>query len=70
LVGYTAAGLLVDRLQRRSSLASVLALFYPSLRRRPKRLLLFCILGSLWSYLLDVPAILAVFTIPGGSWIC
>jgi hypothetical protein len=27
-------------------------------------------LGSMWSYALDLPAILAVFTLPGGSWIC
>jgi len=28
------------------------------------------VLGSMWSYALDLPAILAVFTLPGGSWIC
>jgi len=26
--------------------------------------------GSAWSYVLDVPAILAMFVIPGGAWIC
>ena len=26
--------------------------------------------GSLWSYCLDIPAILAAFTVPGGFWIC
>lgn len=27
-------------------------------------------LGSCWSYLLDVPAIASVFVLPGGAWIC
>ena len=27
-------------------------------------------LGALWSYALDIPAIFAVFAIPGGAWIC
>jgi hypothetical protein len=27
-------------------------------------------LGTVWSYVLDIPAILAVFVIPGGAWIC
>jgi hypothetical protein len=27
-------------------------------------------LGSLWSYILDIPAVLAVFVVPGGAWIC
>ncbi len=26
--------------------------------------------GILWSYLLDLPAVLAVFVVPGGAWIC
>ena len=26
--------------------------------------------GIAWSFALDLPAILAVFTIPGGSWVC
>lgn len=30
----------------------------------------YALLGSAWSYLLDVPAILAMFVIPGGAWIC
>jgi len=28
------------------------------------------LVGSLWSYLLDVPAILSVFVLPGGAWVC
>jgi len=48
----------------------LLALFY----RRPEwewgRSLKFAAFGTLWSYVLDVPAVLAVFTIPGGAWIC
>jgi len=27
-------------------------------------------LGAIWSYALDIPAIMAVFVIPGGAWIC
>ena len=27
-------------------------------------------LGTVWSYVLDIPAIMAVFVIPGGAWIC
>jgi hypothetical protein len=27
-------------------------------------------LGTVWSYVLDIPAIMAVFAIPGGAWIC
>lgn len=30
----------------------------------------YALLGSAWSYLLDVPAIVAMFAIPGGAWIC
>ena|SRR5882672_3877489 len=30
----------------------------------------YSVLGSLWSYLLDVPAVLSVIVIPGGVWIC
>lgn len=30
----------------------------------------YSLLGSVWSYLLDVPAIMAVFVLPGGAWIC
>ncbi len=26
--------------------------------------------GSLWSYALDLPAIWAMFILPGGSWVC
>lgn len=46
------------------------ALFF----RRPTwewaRSLKIAVLGTLWSYVLDVPAVLAVFTLPGGAWIC
>src|SRR5262245_31067135 len=34
------------------------------------RALKFAVLGSLWSYFLDVPAIVAAFSLPGGVWIC
>jgi hypothetical protein len=41
--------------------------------RRPAsvgRLLGLAALGSLWSYVLDAPAIFAAFALPGGVWIC
>ena len=48
----------------------LLALFF----RRPEwdwpRSLKLAALGTVWSYVLDIPAIMAVFVIPGGSWIC
>ena len=48
----------------------VLGLFF----RRPDwdwpRSLKLAALGTLWSYVLDIPAIMAVFVIPGGAWIC
>ncbi len=48
----------------------LLAIFY----RKPDwswaRSLKYAALGTAWSFLLDLPAILAVFALPGGSWIC
>jgi hypothetical protein len=48
----------------------LLALFF----RRPEwdwsRSLKLAALGTVWSYVLDIPAIMAVFVIPGGAWIC
>lgn len=35
-----------------------------------KALVKYSILGMLWSYVLDLPAIFAVFSLPGGAWIC
>jgi hypothetical protein len=34
------------------------------------RLLVAAFLGSLWSYLLDLPATLSIILIPGGMWVC
>ena len=34
------------------------------------RSLMLAALGTAWSYVLDIPAIMAVFAIPGGAWIC
>jgi len=48
----------------------LLALFF----RRPEwdwpRALKLAAFGTIWSYVLDIPAIAAVFVIPGGAWIC
>jgi hypothetical protein len=49
--------------------ARELAGFY----RRPwswRAALGFSLLGTCWSYLLDVPAIVSMFVLPGGFWIC
>ena len=35
-----------------------------------KRLVINSIFGSLWSYVLDLPAMLSLFLVPGGFWIC
>ncbi len=34
------------------------------------RLRAIAVIGAVWSYLLDIPAIAAMFVIPGGAWIC
>ena len=34
------------------------------------RALSWATLGTAWSFVLDIPAILAVFVLPGGMWIC
>lgn len=48
----------------------LLWLFY----RRPTwefpTMLRFAWFGTIWSFYLDLPAILAVFLLPGGMWIC
>jgi hypothetical protein len=48
----------------------LLAIFFERPWTSWPRALKFAGLGSLWSYLLDVPAIAAAFTLPGGVWIC
>ena len=37
---------------------------------QPARLLKHSVLGAGWSYVLDIPAIAAVFVVPGGMWVC
>ena len=48
----------------------LLALFFRKPEWNWPRSLTLAVLGTIWSYLLDIPAIMAVFAIPGGSWIC
>jgi hypothetical protein len=48
----------------------IIWLFYGRETPNLQRLLMYAVLGSLWSYVLDLPAILAVFILPGGAWIC
>lgn len=50
--------------------ALIIWLFFRSSRESGVKLTLYSLLGSLWSYLLDVPAIVAAFVVPGGMWIC
>ena len=42
----------------------------PSAGRRWARMLGWSTLGIAWSALLDIPAVTAVFVLPGGAWIC
>jgi hypothetical protein len=35
-----------------------------------RRLLRYSLVGSAWSYLLDLPAALSVIVVPGGMWVC
>ncbi len=45
----------------------MLLLFYP---RSTRRRYVDSTLGTIWSYLLDVPAVALAWIIPGGCWIC
>ncbi len=45
----------------------MLLLFY---RRSERRRYIDSTLGTVWSYALDVPAVLLAWGIPGGFWIC
>jgi len=48
----------------------IIWLFYGRKNPDLRRLVVYAVLGSLWSYVLDLPAILAVFILPAGAWIC
>jgi hypothetical protein len=48
----------------------LLAIFFERPWSSWSRALKFAGLGSLWSYVLDAPAIAAAFSLPGGVWIC
>ena len=48
----------------------LLALFYRRQLWSLRNALGYSLLGTGWSYLLDLPAILAMFVLPGGAWIC
>lgn len=45
-------------------------LFYHRHGITKRQLILYSTLGTIWSYLLDVPAIASVFLLPGGVWVC
>ena len=46
------------------------ALFYSRSEWQDVQKFRYAGLGILWSFFLDLPAILAVFAIPGGFWVC
>lgn len=48
----------------------VIWLFYRTLPHLAERQPRYIALGIGWSFLLDLPAILAAFVLPGGVWIC
>ena len=48
----------------------LLRLFYERPEWRWKRALGWAAVGYVWSCLLDVPALAAVFLLPGGVWVC
>jgi len=48
----------------------ILWLFYVRSGLSRGRWVAYSALGSLWSYVLDIPAALSIFVIPGGVWIC
>jgi hypothetical protein len=37
---------------------------------QPSRLAKYTAIGSVWSYVLDIPAALSILVVPGGAWIC
>ncbi len=47
----------------------LLRLFFPHDWDWPRSFTL-ASMGTVWSYVLDIPAIMAMFVIPGGAWIC
>lgn len=48
----------------------IMPLFYGTSLPDKKRFVLIPILGIVWSYLLELPAIAAVFMLPGGFRVC
>jgi len=48
----------------------LLWLFYRKPRWDQRTMTILSAKGMLWSFFLDIPAIIAVFVLPGGIWIC
>lgn len=48
----------------------IILIFFDNPLKDPARAFKFSAIGMAWSFLLDVPALLALFYIPGGFWIC
>ncbi len=48
----------------------ILYLFYERKNYSFKRISGYAVMGIIWSFVLDIPAIMSVFIIPGGVWVC
>src|SRR5579862_1408812 len=48
----------------------IIYLFYEKHTYLFKRISGYSLLGILWSFILDIPAIATIFIIPGGVWVC
>jgi hypothetical protein len=49
---------------------AVLCLFYRDVPQVTAKRWRYVFAGIGWSYVLDIPAVIAAFTIPGGFWVC
>jgi hypothetical protein len=67
LVGRSAAGAYI---KRRSSRTVRTGSFYGKARGFRARCTGDTVCGTLWSYVLDLPAILTAFALRGGVWFC
>ena len=48
----------------------IIWLFYHRHGINLRQLILYSVLGTIWSYFLDAPAIASVIFLPGGVWVC
>jgi hypothetical protein len=50
--------------------SALLAIFFVPPWRAKGRSWSYVLAGTMWSYVLDIPAVIALFALPGGAWIC